>query len=153
MPTIADAKQAVEQGSLQQARLMYEAILQENDRSEEAWLGLADVLSDREQQQECYQKVLRINPHNQLAKEVLRDFEQSVPNWVSMLRGDDLNTPSSAVSARTTLTAKKKSKKSKKLKKQSKQATSSKLSILIAVLGVSFFVLIISLGLIVYILM
>jgi len=150
MPTIAEAKQAADQGALQQARLMYEAIIQEDDRSEEAWLGLADLLSDREQQQECYQKVLRINPHNQLAKDVLRDFEQSVPNWVSMLRGDDPNTPSSAVSARAK--PKKQSKKSKKPKKLDRIA-SLKLPILIAVLGISVLVLISSLGLIAYFLM
>ncbi|MDM8531087.1 hypothetical protein QUF63_07930 [Anaerolineales bacterium HSG25] len=147
MPTIAEAKQAADQGLLQQARLMYEAILQENNRSEEAWLGLAEVVPDKEQQQQCYQKVLRINPRNARAKDALRDIDQAVPSWVSMVRGDEEDKPSSAVLSST---SSRKQKKSKKSKKTSKQTDTSKLPILIAVLGISFLVLIVSLGLIIY---
>ena len=39
MPTFEDGQNAVAQGNLQGARLIFEAILQENPRSEEAWLG------------------------------------------------------------------------------------------------------------------
>ncbi len=42
MPTLQDGRDAVNRGNLQQARLIFEAILQENPRSEEAWLGLAE---------------------------------------------------------------------------------------------------------------
>ncbi len=71
MPTIQDGKNAIERGDLQQARLIFEAILQEDKRSEEAWLGLAEVLTDTEDIRICYENVLKINKNNQAAKEGL----------------------------------------------------------------------------------
>lgn len=75
MPTLAEAKQAAEQGAVQQARLMYETILQENPRSEEAWLGLAEVLTDKEDKRVCYKNVLKINKKNREAKEGIRSLD------------------------------------------------------------------------------
>lgn len=75
MPTLEDGRKAVEQGNLQQARLIFEAILQETPRSEEAWLGLADVLTDSEDKRICYENALKINKNSQTAKEGLRNLE------------------------------------------------------------------------------
>ncbi|GEM_PF-1391103 len=75
MPTFSEAKQAAEQGHLQQARLMYEAILQENSRSVESWLGLAEVLTETEDKRVCYDNVLKIDKKNQVAKDGLRNLE------------------------------------------------------------------------------
>lgn len=75
MPTLDDGRRAIEQGNLQQARLIFEAILQETPRSEEAWLGLADVLTDSEDKRICYENALKINKNSQVAKEGLRNLE------------------------------------------------------------------------------
>jgi len=86
MPTIEDGRQAVEQGNLQQARLIFEAILQENRRSEEAWLGLAEVLTDVEDKRICYENVLKINKGNRAAKEGLRNLEPQANPLIAELQ-------------------------------------------------------------------
>jgi thioredoxin-like negative regulator of GroEL len=75
MPTLAEAKQAADQGAIQQARLMYEDILQDDPRSEDAWFGLADVLTDAEDKRVCYKNILKINKKSREAKEGLRSLE------------------------------------------------------------------------------
>jgi hypothetical protein len=75
MPTLADGRQAIDQGNLQQARLIFEAILQENPRSEDAWLGLADVLTETEDKRICLDNVLKINKNNRAARDALRSLE------------------------------------------------------------------------------
>jgi len=86
MPTIDDGKRAIEQGNPQQARLIFEAILQENKRNEDAWLGLADVLTDNEDKRVCYENVLKINKNNRLAREGLRNLEPQANPFVQALQ-------------------------------------------------------------------
>ncbi len=85
MPTIDDGRNAIEQGNLQGARLIFEAILQETPRSEDAWLGLAEVLTDSEDKRICYENVLKINKTNQVAKEGLRNLEPQANPFVQAL--------------------------------------------------------------------
>jgi hypothetical protein len=85
MPTLEDGRRAVEQGNLQQARLIFEAILQETPRSEEAWLGLADVLTDTEDKRICYENALKINKNSRAAKEGLRNLEPQANPLVAAL--------------------------------------------------------------------
>lgn len=85
MPTLEDGRNAINHGNLQQARLIFEAILQENPRSEDAWLGLAEVLSDTNDKRICYENVLKINRENRAAREGLRSLEpQADPLVVAM---------------------------------------------------------------------
>jgi hypothetical protein len=86
MPTIDDGKRALEQGNLQQARLIFEAILQETPRSEDAWLGLADVLTENEDKRVCYENALKINPGSRRAKEGLRNLEPQANPFVTALQ-------------------------------------------------------------------
>ena len=86
MPTLDDGRNAINQGNLQQARLIYEAILQENPRSEDAWLGLADVLTDTEDKRICYENVLKINKQNREAREGLRSLEPQADPLVAALQ-------------------------------------------------------------------
>lgn len=86
MPTLDDGKNAINQGNFQQARLIFEAILQENPRSEEAWLGLADVLTDTEDKRICYENVLKINKQNRVAREGLRSLEPQADPLVAALQ-------------------------------------------------------------------
>jgi hypothetical protein len=86
MPTLADGRNAIDQGNLQQARLIFEAILQENPRSEEAWLGLAEVLTETEDKRICLENVLKINKNNRAAREALRSLEPQADPLVDALR-------------------------------------------------------------------
>jgi hypothetical protein len=85
MPTLDDGQRAVEQGNLQQARLIFEAILQETPRSEEAWMGLAEVLTDSSDKRICYENVLKINKNNRAAREALRNLEPQENPFVAQL--------------------------------------------------------------------
>lgn len=87
MPTIQDGRQAVDEGNLQQARLIFEAILQETPRSEDAWLGLAEVLPDTEDKRICYDNVLKIDKDNRAAREGLRNLEPQANPFIAALQG------------------------------------------------------------------
>ncbi|RMF01856.1 MAG: hypothetical protein D6768_09660 [Chloroflexi bacterium] len=86
MPTIDDGRRAIEEGNPQQARLIFEAILQENKRDEDAWLGLAEVLTDNEDKRVCYENVLKINKDNRAAREGLRNLEPQANPFVTALQ-------------------------------------------------------------------
>jgi hypothetical protein len=86
MPTIQDGQDAIEQGNLQQARLIFEAILQETPRSAEAWLGLAEVMTDTEDKRICYENVLKIDKTNRAAKEGLRNLEPQANPLIAALQ-------------------------------------------------------------------
>jgi hypothetical protein len=86
MPTLDDGRKAVEQGNLQQARLIFEAILQETPRSEEAWLGLAEVLTDNEDKRICYDNALKINKDSRAAREGLRNLEPQEDPLIAALK-------------------------------------------------------------------
>ncbi len=78
MPTLQDGKDAITQGNLQQARLIFEAILQENARTPEAWLGLAEVSTEADDKRTCYENVLKIDKNNRVAKDGLRSLEPQI---------------------------------------------------------------------------
>lgn len=86
MPTIQDGKDAIAQGNPQQARLIFEAILQETPRSEDAWLGLAEVLTDTDDKRICYENVLKINKQNRAAREGLRNLEPQANPFIAQLQ-------------------------------------------------------------------
>ena len=86
MPTIEDGRRAIEEGNPQQARLIFEAILQDNKRDEEAWMGLAEVLTKNEDKRICYENVLKINKNNREAKEALRSLEPQANPFVQALQ-------------------------------------------------------------------
>jgi hypothetical protein len=86
MPTLDDGRDAINQGNFQQARLIFEAILQENPRSEDAWLGLAEVLTDTEDKRICYENVLKIDKQNRVAREGLRSLEPQADPLVAALQ-------------------------------------------------------------------
>jgi thioredoxin-like negative regulator of GroEL len=86
MPTLDDGQRAIEQGNFQQARLIFEAILQETPRSEEAWLGLAEVLTDTEDKRICYENALKINKNSREAREGLRNLEPQEDPLIAALK-------------------------------------------------------------------
>ena len=93
MPTIEDGRNAAVQGNLQQARLIFEAILQENPRSEDAWIGLADVLTDTNDKRICYENVLKIDKNNRAARDGLRNLEPEEDPLVAALKQQTATIP------------------------------------------------------------
>lgn len=96
MPTIQDGRSAIEQGNLQQARLIFQAILQETPRNEDAWLGLAEVVIDPDDKRVCYENVLKINKNNRAAKEGLRSLEPKANPLVAAL-GSQAEPPAATI--------------------------------------------------------
>lgn len=64
---IRQAERAKEAGKLAAAEQSYREILAEAPESPEAWLGLADLLTDPQEKEEAYQKVLAFDADNQEA--------------------------------------------------------------------------------------
>jgi hypothetical protein len=93
MPTIEDGRNAAMSGNLQQARLIFEAILQENPRSEDAWLGLADVLTEANDKRICYENALKINKSSRAAREGLRSLEPEEDPFVAALKQQTATMP------------------------------------------------------------
>ena len=93
MPTIEDGRNAATRGNLQQARLIFEAILQENPRSEDAWLGLAEVLTDTNDKRICYENVLKIDKNNRAARDGLRNLEPEEDPFVAALKQQTATMP------------------------------------------------------------
>jgi len=59
--------------------------LQENPRDEEAWLGLAEVVTDEDDKRVCYENVLKINKNSRAAKDGLRNLEPKEDPLVAAL--------------------------------------------------------------------
>ena len=91
--TVEDGKQAAKVGNLQHARLIYETILQEDPRSEAAWEGLAEIVTETADQRTCYENVLTINPNNRAARNALRNLEPEADPFRHAIFQDDDWTP------------------------------------------------------------
>jgi thioredoxin-like negative regulator of GroEL len=85
MPTLQDGRAAIDQGNIDQARLIFQALLQENPRDPDAWLGLAEVVTDEDDKRVCYENVLKIDKNNRAAKAGLRSLEPKEDPLVAAL--------------------------------------------------------------------
>jgi hypothetical protein len=80
------AVQLAQAGQRSEARQLIWQFLQSEPNNETAWLWLASVASDQAEYQRSLNEVLRINPDNQRAKQLLTEFQQqygSAPPAVS----------------------------------------------------------------------
>ena len=93
MPTIDDGRNAIADGNVQQARLIFEAILQENPRDEEAWLGLADSLTEDNDKRICFENALKINKNNRAARAGLRSLDPEEDPFVAALKQQTATMP------------------------------------------------------------
>jgi tetratricopeptide (TPR) repeat protein len=62
---------AAKAGDLQQARTILAGIVQANPQSEQGWLWLGHCMKDPQKRLYCYQKVLTINPGNEVARRAI----------------------------------------------------------------------------------
>jgi hypothetical protein len=70
------AVQLVQAGQRSEARQLIWQFLQSEPNNETAWLWLASVASDQAEYQKALNEVLRVNPDNQRAKQLLAEFQQ-----------------------------------------------------------------------------
>jgi hypothetical protein len=66
-PHLQEAIQAIKRGDKDQARRLLKHVVREEPKNEQAWLWLSAVLTSPQQQRDCLQRVLQINPANQQA--------------------------------------------------------------------------------------
>jgi hypothetical protein len=76
MIDIGEAVQAIKSGDKAKGRSLLAQVLKNNPQHENAWLWLATVVDNPQQKRDCLQRVLKINPRNQTAREGLRWLEQ-----------------------------------------------------------------------------
>ncbi|MCA0351353.1 MAG: tetratricopeptide repeat protein [Chloroflexi bacterium] len=70
------AKAAANQGNTEQARKLLSNIVQHDPNHEQAWLWLSGVVDSADKMRYCLDRVLAINPTNQLALSALEDFAE-----------------------------------------------------------------------------
>ena len=69
--TLNQAIEAAKAGRKAEARQLLEAVLDADQRNEQAWLWLSGVVDDDEERTICLENVLTINPHNEVARKGL----------------------------------------------------------------------------------
>ena len=75
---VARAKQLYQAGNKAEARTILLAVIEQNERHEEAWLYLSAVTETLEEQQICLENVLAINPNNERAKQGLETVQRKL---------------------------------------------------------------------------
>ena len=66
--TLEQAISAAKAGRKEEARRLLEAVLDADDRNEQAWLWMSSVVDSDEERAICLENVLTINPHNEPAR-------------------------------------------------------------------------------------
>jgi hypothetical protein len=69
--TLEQAISAAKAGRKEEARRLLEAVLDADDRNEQAWLWMSGVVDSDEERVICLENVLTINPNNELARKGL----------------------------------------------------------------------------------
>jgi hypothetical protein len=81
--TLKQAVSAAKAGRKEEARRLLEAVLDADDRNEQAWLWMSDVVDSDQERIICLENVLTINPHNKLARAGLAALgADPVPSYV-----------------------------------------------------------------------
>ncbi|MBM7842721.1 tetratricopeptide repeat protein [Herpetosiphon giganteus] len=98
---LRSAKAAANQGQIEQARKLLSSIVQRDPNHEQAWLWLSGVVDSADKMRYCLDRVLAINPDNQLALSALEDFddlaEQRFRNQTQPLESKTVPLPSETV--------------------------------------------------------
>jgi hypothetical protein len=75
--TLSLAREAIRQGNKETGRELLVELLRANPRNETAWLWLSAVVGDPAKERECLERVLKINPSNDVARRHLDRLNQS----------------------------------------------------------------------------
>jgi thioredoxin-like negative regulator of GroEL len=71
MGTLNQAIAAAQSGRKAEARRLLEAVLDADERNEQAWLWLSNVVESNEERVICLENMLTINPDNDIARQAL----------------------------------------------------------------------------------
>jgi tetratricopeptide (TPR) repeat protein len=74
---IGRAKEAASNGDYPAAQNILKQVLTQDPQNLSAWLALADVLQNPEHAVECLQRVLKIDPENQIAHHKIESYQQT----------------------------------------------------------------------------
>ena len=72
---LRQAERVAASGKRAAAESLYREIVEEAPKAEAAWLGLADVLTDNGERTAVYERVLQINPDNEVAQAALGQIQ------------------------------------------------------------------------------
>ena len=67
---------AIKAGDKKTGQQLIAQVIKADPKNEAAWLWMASTLDDPQEKKECLQKVLQINPDNEMAKKALAAFER-----------------------------------------------------------------------------
>ncbi len=85
---LRQAERVAASGKRAAAESLYREIVEEAPEAEAAWLGLADVLTDNGERTAVYERILQINPDNEIAQAALDQIQANpdapVADWVKM---------------------------------------------------------------------
>lgn len=70
-PSIHQATEAVSAGDTKTALTILRDLIKQNPRDVDAWLALAEIVEQPEQAKQCWERVLQIDPDNQIAQQKL----------------------------------------------------------------------------------
>ena len=70
-PSISNALEAASAGDTRKAIVILRDLIKQNPRDVDAWLALADIVDQPEQARHCLERVLQIDPDNQIAQQKL----------------------------------------------------------------------------------
>ena len=71
LPSSQKAKEAASAGDTKTALTILRDLIKQNPRSVDAWLTLAEIVEQPEQAKQCLERVLQIDPNNQIAQQKL----------------------------------------------------------------------------------
>jgi len=77
---LALAKKAIEQGNKAAGRRFLLQAIRANVRSETAWLWLSAIVDDPTKERECLERVVKINPDNEIARHHLAKLDRVRPS-------------------------------------------------------------------------
>lgn len=77
---------ALKEGNKLRARQIFISAIKQNPKDEEAWFGLYDAVESTEQRTRCLQEILRINPSNALARQMLEQHQATDESLNALLQ-------------------------------------------------------------------
>ena len=78
--TLRQAREAIQRGDRATGQRLLTQLLEKKPRSEVAWLWMSAIMDDPDLERECLEKVLEINPNNQVAQNHLLKFQPAAPS-------------------------------------------------------------------------
>ncbi|GAB4270257.1 MAG: hypothetical protein Kow0080_14520 [Candidatus Promineifilaceae bacterium] len=88
---------ALRAGDKAKARALLMAVLEDNERHEQAWLWLSGAVDSVEERQICLENILAINPQNEQAKRGLAKLQKDAPETAVIQSQHQPLSPASAI--------------------------------------------------------